>query len=77
MQFQSDILRVPINILDLEEASAMGAVLMNGFARKVWTSFQDVSSLRKNKKTINPIEDKEKMDLFYMGWLRAIEQLIK
>ena len=35
MQFQADMLDACINRSDIEEASAMGAMIMNGLARKV------------------------------------------
>lgn len=47
MQFQADCLRVPIDCSDIEEASALGAVVMNGIARGVWSSFEQVATLRK------------------------------
>ena len=34
MQFQADMLGTTISPSDVEEASALGAVIMNGFARK-------------------------------------------
>ncbi|MDR1556538.1 MAG: glycerol kinase GlpK [Tannerellaceae bacterium] len=77
MQFQADQLRVPVNCLDMEEASALGAVIMNGFARKRWNSFQEIPALRGSKYLLLPIADEEKMDSLYRGWLKAVEQLIK
>lgn len=76
MQFQADILRVPVNCLDIEEASALGAVLMNGFARKVWNSFREVSALRNGNNLISPIADEQVMNSLYAGWLKAVQQLI-
>ena len=40
MQFQADMLHAVINRSEIEEASALGAVVMNGFARKKWASFK-------------------------------------
>ena len=36
MQFQADMLRTPIVCTEVEDASALGAVVMNGFARQLW-----------------------------------------
>jgi len=78
MQFQADCLRVPINCSDVEEASAMGAVVMNGLSRGVWSSFDEVSQLRKSRWTRQPNPDKEQeMEQLIAGWHQAVQQLIK
>ena len=78
MQFQADCLRVPINCSDVEEASAMGAVVMNGLSRGVWSSFDEVSQLRKSRWTRQPNPDNEQeMKQLIAGWHQAVQQLIK
>ena len=78
MQFQADCLRVPINCSDVEEASAMGAVVMNGLSRGVWSSFDEVSQLRKSRWTRQPNPDnKQEMEQLIAGWHQAVQQLIK
>ena len=78
MQFQADCLRVPINCSDVEEASAMGAVVMNGLSRGVWSSFDEVSQLRKSRWTRQPNPDNEQeMEQLIAGWYQAVQQLIK
>lgn len=77
MQFQADCLRVPIDCSDIEEASALGAVVMNGIARKVWTSFEQVAALRRSRCRITPQDNAQLMHSWYEGWLKAVNQLIK
>lgn len=78
MQFQADCLRVPINCSDVEEASAMGAVVMNGLSRGVWSSFDEVAALRKSRWTRRPNPDNEQeMEQLIAGWHQAVQQLIK
>ncbi len=77
MQFQADLLRVPVNCSNIEEASALGAVIMNGFARKVRTGFKEVSALRGEIRSYAPVADEKSMTLVYEGWLKAVKQLIK
>lgn len=77
MQFQADLLRVPVNCSNIEEASALGAVIMNGFARKVRTGFKEVSALRGETRSYAPVADEKSMTLVYEGWLKAVKQLIK
>lgn len=77
MQFQADCLRVPIDCSDIEEASVLGAVVMNGIARKVWTSFEEVAALRRSRCRITPQDNAQLMHGWYEGWLKAVNQLIK
>ncbi|MDR1525548.1 MAG: glycerol kinase GlpK [Tannerella sp.] len=76
MQFQADMLQAPVNCSDMEEASALGAVVMNGFARNVRGDFKDVAGLRSNNNRIMPITDGKEMELLYRGWIEAVKQLI-
>ena len=73
MQFQADQLNTPVVCTEVDDASALGAVVMNGFARGLWTSFADVTPFRKvthvyEPRTANPH--------LYEGWRRAVGQLI-
>ena len=77
MQFQADCLQVPIDCSDVEEASALGAVVMNGMARRVWPSFAEVAALRHSRGTYSPIASAFRMQALYDGWLQAVNQLIK
>ena len=76
MQFQADLLGTPVVCTEVEDASALGAVLMNGFARKVWTSFDEVVGLRKVTQVIQP-KPADNLPTLYAGWRQAVNQLIK
>ena len=71
MQFQADQLDTPVVCTEVEDASALGAVIMNGFARGAWTSFDEVSSLRKVTRIIQPHHSGQ-MDALYQGWRDAV-----
>lgn len=77
MQFQADMLNACINRSDIEEASAMGAVIMNGLARKIWKDMDEVAKLRTSDNRIMPgmaPSDREKL---YAGWMDAIRTVNK
>ncbi|MBR1687388.1 MAG: glycerol kinase GlpK [Prevotella sp.] len=76
MQFQADMLDTPVVCTEVDDASALGAVLMNGFARGIWKSFDEVTGLRKVTQVIRPQENPQKHTL-YQGWRNAVNQLIK
>ena len=77
MQLQADCLRVPINCSDVEEASALGAVVMAGLHQGVWSDFDEVQQLRKSKWTKQPQDNEEQINLWVGGWHKAIEQMMK
>lgn len=77
MQFQADCLRVPVNCSDLEEASALGAVVMNGLSRGVWKSFAEVAKLRRSRWSLEAQDNEEWMRKNIDGWHQAVNQLIK
>ena len=77
MQFQSDMLNASINRSDIEEASALGAVVMNGLARGVWRTLEEVAALRQTEHIISPEMDNETRETLYAGWLNAIDRTRK
>ncbi len=77
MQFQADMLDACINRSDIEEASALGAMLMNGLARKVWKDFDEVAALRTSDNRILPNMDAEERNRLYAGWTEAVKTVNK
>ena len=73
MQFQADMLGATINRADIEEASALGAVVMNGLARGVWATLDEVAQLRTSGNRILPTMAEEKRAALYGGWLEAVK----
>ena len=76
MQLQADCLGVSVNCSDVEEASALGAVVMNGLARGVWTSFEEVAALRRSRWTRTPQADPELIANWVAGWKAAVHKVI-
>ncbi len=75
MQFQADMLNACINRSDVEEASAMGAMLMNGLARGVWKSLDEVARLRTTDNRITPVMEEAERAQLYKGWVEAVKLL--
>ena len=76
MQFQADMLNTPVVCTEVDDASAFGAVIMNGFARGQWKSFEEVKSFRKVTEVYQPHHSPLTTHL-YQGWRNAVNQLIK
>lgn len=77
MQFQSDILRAAISRSNMEEASALGAVVMNGFAREVWKSYREATDTRGTSNPIRPQMKEEQVARLYAGWKVAVQRVIQ
>ncbi len=74
MQFQADILGVPVVRPKVSETTALGAAYAAGLAVGFW---KDESELRANwamDKTWQPDMDEAKRDKLYKGWLKAVER---
>ena len=52
----------------------MGAVVMNGFARGIWTTTDEVVGLRKVTQVYEP-HHTPNMDTLYDGWRKAVRSL--
>ena len=79
MQFQADMLDTPVVCTEVDDASAFGAVIMNGFARGLWQSFDEVTGFRKVTDVYHPSPSTlhETPSTLYEGWRHAVNQLIK
>lgn len=77
MQFQADMLGALINRSDVEEASAMGAMLMNGLARGLWKDLDEVARLRTTDNRIAPTMSDSQRDSLYEGWVEAVKMVNK
>jgi len=74
MQFQADILGVPVIRPVVAETTSLGAAYAAGLAVGFWTSLDD---LRKNwavDKVWEPKMDPETRERLYKGWLKAVER---
>ena len=75
MQFQANMLNVNVNRADIEEASAFGAVIMNGLALGVWKTLDEVAAIRKSDDIILPDCDPARDKPLYEGWRHAVSMV--
>ena len=76
MQFQSDLLGVPVVRSEVEDASAFGAFIINGFATGRLSSFEEASRLAHFEGAIMP-SPAEAVSKAYEGWRKAVNTLIQ
>lgn len=70
LEFQSDILQLPIIRMKTSEITALGAASLAGLAVGFW-KMEDLS--HEESARILPLMEKEKADHLYNGWLHALE----
>lgn len=72
MQFQADILDVPVVRPKMTETTALGAAYAAGLATGYWSSFEDLTRNWGVDKTWNPEMRSEKRKSYYASWKKAV-----
>lgn len=73
MQFQADILDVPIERSKVNETTALGAAYLAGLATGFWSSRDEIKDLWEKDATFQPDMDEELREDLYYGWQNAVE----
>ena len=71
MQFQSDLLQVPVERPDMVETTALGAAGLAGVAEGVWASADEFLAGRRFTR-FTPRADRARIDAWHDEWRRAI-----
>ncbi len=73
MQFQADILGVPVDRPQVIETTALGAAYLAGLAVGVWKSKDELRHSWKLKNRFVPEMEPEKAAGYYKGWRKAVK----
>ena len=74
MQFQTDILGVPVVRAKINETTALGAAYAAGLAVGFWRDESELRTKWAADKTWKPTMNEEKRERLYQGWLKAVER---
>ena len=74
MQFQSDILGVPIVVPEVTETTAAGAAYLAGLAVGFWRDRDEISSRRRTARRYEPQMSEDERERLHRRWLRAVER---
>ncbi|MDD2694338.1 MAG: glycerol kinase GlpK [Anaerolineales bacterium] len=74
MQFQADILGVPVQRPKVTETTALGAAYAAGLASGFWTNLDDLRANWQVHTTWEPQMLEEQRAHLYHGWLKAVER---
>lgn len=72
MQFQSDMVRKPIDRPKMVETTAFGAAFLAGIAGGVWHDIGDIATIRQSDRIFNPQMEAEQAKRQHDNWLRAV-----
>jgi glycerol kinase len=73
MQFQSDILGVPVSLPEVAETTALGAAYLAGVGVGMWT-IQDVSAGWREKRRFEPTMQPAQREQLLADWGRAVQR---
>jgi len=73
MQFQSDILNVPVQRASDLETTALGAAFLAGLAVGYWKDMDDLKQNYAEGKRFDPTMPEERRNKLYSGWQKAVE----
>ncbi|WP_034429038.1 glycerol kinase GlpK [Caldisalinibacter kiritimatiensis] len=74
MQFQSDILNVPVYRPKVTETTALGAAYLSGLAVGYWNNKKDIVNNWSIDRVFRPNIDEEVKQKLYKGWKRAVNR---
>jgi glycerol kinase len=72
MQFQADLLGVPVERPKIVETTALGAALLAGLGAGVWKNASDLDRVRRRDRIFKPRMKAERRETLCQGWRRAV-----
>src|SRR5213592_3661617 len=75
MQFQADVLGVPVDRPRVVETTAMGAAFLAGLAVGLWKSQAELERARRIGRRFQPRMKPEVRDALYRGWQEAVRRV--
>ncbi len=77
MQFQADILGVPVDRPVVTETTALGAAYLAGLAVGYWSDKEEIAKKWNVDRTFPPEMEEEDRNKKYAGWKKAVERALK
>ncbi|MDE2951845.1 MAG: glycerol kinase GlpK [Chloroflexota bacterium] len=74
MQFQADILGVPVERPRITETTALGAAYLAGLATGIWKSQDEIATQWQLERTFEPRMSADQGNALYAGWQAAVER---
>lgn len=76
MQFQSNLLGIPVVRPKITETTALGAAYLAGLAVGFWKDINEIKSQWQVERTFNPVPENEEIENAKKGWQDAIQRTL-
>ena len=74
MQFQADIMNIPIQVAAIAETTALGVAYLAGLATGMWKNTGEISNKWRSSFTYEPGMSADMRENLYSNWKRAVER---
>jgi glycerol kinase len=74
MQFQADLLGVPVEVSAVQETTALGAATLAGLGVGLWSDTSELSRRWRAARRFEPSMSQDQRDSLYGTWLAAVER---
>ena len=74
MQFQADILGVPVEVPEVTETTAAGAAYLAGLAVGFWRDREEIAARWKVARRYEPRMEEDERERLHRRWLKAVEK---
>jgi glycerol kinase len=74
MQFQADILGVPVDVAAIQETTGLGAASLAGVGVGLWRDLGELGTRWRRAGRYEPRMSQDQRDSLYAGWLRAVQR---
>jgi glycerol kinase len=76
MQYQADMLDIPVAASEVAELSAMGSVYLAGIGTGIWKTLDEVKALQQNQQIYIPSMQRDMKTVYYSGWKSSIHSVL-
>lgn len=74
MQFQADMLGIPVDVPEQTESTSLGSGFLAGIATGIWKEMGDVARIRRTARRYEPQMDQDEREARFRRWHRAVER---
>ncbi|MCP3763708.1 glycerol kinase GlpK [Domibacillus sp. A3M-37] len=76
MQYQADMLDIPVDASDVAELSAMGSVYLAGLGVGIWKTIDEVKTIQQNQQKYDPSMCQDMKIVYYNGWKSSVQSVL-
>jgi len=74
MQFQADILGIPVQLAVVPDTTALGAGYLAGLAVSIWKDTDEIARIYRTSRTFEPKMSADRREVLYRNWKRAVDR---